>query len=225
MTMIIAKAGEQTSAIGSMVRSNALGMALVGAGFLYQTTMSSYPTFITVERTAAGPSGQLDVVHKMPVQAETSAEAVFEIRRRSGLTWEEIADLFDVSRRSVHHWASGKAVNAEHDRRIRRVLTVVRRLDSGEAKRNRDLLLSPSADGRSLYDLLKAAAFTEATARTGAAPSSAKPRTELTKLSKDAQLARQPESPVTLLGALQDRPDVPSRARVARTVRVPKAVG
>ena len=46
------------------------------------------------ERTAAGPAGQVE--HK-PV--ESTAEAIMEIHRRSGLTWEELGDLFDVSRR------------------------------------------------------------------------------------------------------------------------------
>ena len=62
------------------------------------------------ERTAAGPIGQIE-----HAPAESTAEAVMEIRRRSGLTWEELGDLFDVSRRSVHHWANGKSVTASHD--------------------------------------------------------------------------------------------------------------
>ena len=59
-----------------------------------------------VDRTTANPAGSFDFLLG---PAESTAEAIMEIRRRSGLTWQELGDLFDVSRRSIHHWANGKA--------------------------------------------------------------------------------------------------------------------
>ncbi|MYE02765.1 MAG: helix-turn-helix transcriptional regulator [Alphaproteobacteria bacterium] len=47
-----------------------------------------------------------------------AAHALFEIRRLSGLTWQELADLFGVSRRTVHNWANGARPSAEHKRAI-----------------------------------------------------------------------------------------------------------
>src|SRR4030065_864926 len=37
-----------------------------------------------------------------------TANAIAEIRRLTGLTWGQIAEIFDVSRRTIHFWASGK---------------------------------------------------------------------------------------------------------------------
>src|SRR5690348_926812 len=80
---------------------------------VYQGTRASYIIAVPAERTGAGPDWQLP-----GGPSETTREAILEIRRRAGLTWEELADLFDVSRRSVHHWANGKAVTADHEQRI-----------------------------------------------------------------------------------------------------------
>ena len=49
-----------------------------------------------------GPSG---------VAASDSIRSIYE---RSGLTWEQLARLFGVSRRAVHSWASGSRVSARH---------------------------------------------------------------------------------------------------------------
>ncbi|MEM5709754.1 helix-turn-helix transcriptional regulator, partial [Elizabethkingia meningoseptica] len=88
---------------------------------------STNPYYPEPELTSATPFPRADWR-----ASESTAAAVLEIRRLSGLTWEELADLFDVSRRSVHHWASGKPVNTEHDQALRGVLTALRHLDRGD---------------------------------------------------------------------------------------------
>ncbi len=211
-----------TSAIGPMLpagpatRATAvgLGLVLVVGGLAPTATASSYETPVPFERTAAGPAGRID-----PAPTQTTAEAVLEIRRRSGLTWEELGDLFDVSRRSVHHWASGKPVSAEHDQIIRRTLAVLRRLDRGDAGATRALLLTPDAGGVSMLDLLKAGLFDDALARSAGAPAPERPRTPLSRAARDA---RRPPAPGLLLGALQDRPDIPAKPRRTRVMRAPK---
>jgi transcriptional regulator with XRE-family HTH domain len=45
------------------------------------------------------------------VAASDSVRSIYE---RSGLTWEQLARLFGVSRRAVHSWASGSRVSARH---------------------------------------------------------------------------------------------------------------
>ena len=113
------------------------------------------------ERTAAGPIGQIDF---MP--AESTAEAIMEIRRLSGLTWEELGDLFDVSRRSIHHWANGRPAAARHDQMIRRMLAAVRHLDRGDRTRTRAFLLAvDKASGVSTFDLLRHGGYDEVIAR------------------------------------------------------------
>ena len=116
-----------------------------------------------VERTAADPVGRCDFLLG---PAESTAEAIMEIRRRSGLTWQELGELFDVSRRSIHHWANGKPVSAGNDRTIRRMLAAIRHLDWGSQRDTRALLLSvDQATGVSPLDLLQAGRFDDATAR------------------------------------------------------------
>jgi transcriptional regulator with XRE-family HTH domain len=220
MTTLVHTEGavEQTSALGALLRTGAIGIALLGTGMLEQATASTYPLWIEPDSTISGPSGQLPA--GLAQDTWSSASAILEIRRRSGLTWDELAKLFEVSRRSVHHWASGKPVSASHHRQIWRMLTAIRHVDQGEAARTRDFLLAADASGNSPLDLLSLSRFEEATARvgTGRAPVPA----TLTPLSESALRARRPASPASLLDASQDRPATPAKARVAAAVRVPR---
>ncbi len=210
-----------TSAVGSMHRPglDAASAALpVVTGLSGSATASTYDVPRFVERTAASPAGQID-----HVAAESMAEAVLDIRRRSGLTWEELSDLFDVSRRSVHHWASGKAVSAGHDQAIRRMLDAIRRLDQGnQAGTRAQLLAVDAATGASALDHLKEGHFDEARARAaGIRP----PGPLSVPLSREARDAHRPQAPTFLLEAEQEHPGVPARARTARAKRAPKKSG
>ena len=167
-------------------------------------------------RAVAGPAAQFDY---MP--AESTAEAIMEVRRRSGLTWQEIAELFEVSRRSVHHWANGNPANARRERTIRRMLAAIRHLDRGSQIDTRALLLAvDQAAGVSILDLLKTGRFDDAMVRVAGGRSPAPHRVPL---SSDTQDVRRPPAPALLLGAKQDRPDVPARARIVPPKRPPKA--
>lgn len=209
-----------TSAVGSMYRPglDAAFAAIVVTSLSGSVTASTYDVPRLVERTAAGPAGQID-----HVTAESTAEAVLEIRRRSGLTWEELSDLFDVSRRSVHHWASGKAVSARHDQTIRRMLAAIRRLDQGnQAGTRAQLLAVDAATGVSALDLLKAGRFDETMARAAGVRS---PEPRRVPLSREAQDARRPQAPTLFLESRQERPDVPAKARTVRAKRTRKTRG
>ena len=160
----------RTSAMGCMYRPalDATFAVLIATMLPESATATSTGETIVLysERTAAGPFGQIE-----HVPAESTAEAIMEIRRRSGLTWEELGDLFDVSRRSVHHWANGKPVTASHDRTIRRMLAAVRHLDQGDQVGTRALLLAvDQAMGVSTLDLLKDGRFDEAMGRVAGTP-------------------------------------------------------
>lgn len=74
-------------------------------------------------------------------------DAIFELRRLTGLTWEELAALLSVTRRSLHLWANGGAINAPNERHVRDLLMAIRELDRGTARENRALLLAPLRDG------------------------------------------------------------------------------
>ena len=206
-------------------RHRATPTAVMFANFLpAPATANTYEWPHPVERTAAGPDGQLH-----PAAAESTGEATMEVRRRSGLTWEQLGELFGVSRRSVHHWANGKPLAAGHERTLRRMLAAVRHLDRGSQAGTRALLLAvdPSR-GASAFDLLKEGRFDEAMGR---AETVRRPQRQRIPLSPAALEARRPPAAALLVGAAQDRPEFRANARGARAVRAartsqpPKAAG
>lgn len=206
---------------GNIARSSLVGAFLFINGLSAPATASTYQQLYPVERTAAVPAGEI----KLRQMETTPAAALLEIRRRSGLTWEELGDLFSVSRRSVHHWASGKVVSSGHEQRIRRTLAVLRVLDFREFVHARDFLLSSDGQGVAPIELLKAGEFGEVISRGGSSADKTVAQT-LTPLSRGAEAARQPTPPASLMDAIQDRPPIAAKGRIARTVRVvPKATG
>ena len=146
-----------------------------------------------------------------------TSDAIAELRRTSGLTWEQIGRLFGVSRRSVHFWASGKPMNADDERRLLQVLDIVRRADRGDARSNRAVLFKGSATGTP-FDLLASRRFEEAKARLGRGPG--RRHVTLRPLNAKAAAERAPLPPEALIDAMNDRihRDV-GRVRPARTVR------
>lgn len=215
-----------STSIGSLIRSVpsiqvfAIGAFLIsGAGHTNASETSAIRTIMS-ERTASRPTGRIE-----PIEAGLLGEAILEIRRRSGLTWEELGDLFSVSRRSVHHWANGKAVSAEHDRMIRQVLAVIRVVDRGPASATRAALLHVDGSNRAIFDTLREGLFDDAMAQASGLPKNIQ-RMRSRPLSQAADEARRPLSPATLLEgtAAPFGPEHTGR-RAARVVRVSKVTG
>ena len=147
--------------------------------------------------------------------AMTSADAVLEIRLRSGLSWEMLSDLFNVSHRTLRHWANGKAPSARREQEIRRTLDAVRHLDEGDRRATRDRLLA-TTNGPSLFALLVERRFVDVMRLPkGAAPKDRKRRT--TRLSEDEWAMRQPPPPFVLLDTISGELEIPvGRARIVR---------
>lgn len=166
--------------------------------------------------TASGPSRDA-VATQMEIEVEITRRAVSELRRISGLTWEQLAGLFGVSRRSVHFWASGKPLNATNHERLMRVLDVVRYADRGVARNTRAALLDVR-EGTTAFEMLADQRFREARVALGRGRTRRVP--VLTPLSAAAQTARKPLPPDELFDAKSDRVhEEPGRARGARTAR------
>jgi hypothetical protein len=89
-------------------------------------------------------------------------DAIFELRRLSGLTWEELATSLSVTRRSLHLWANGAAINAPNEKRVRDLLSTMRKLDRGTGRENRGLLLALLPDGGTIGELLQAGRLEDA---------------------------------------------------------------
>jgi hypothetical protein len=103
-------------------------------------------------------------------------DAIFQLRRLTGLTWEELAALLSVTRRSLHLWANGGRINAPNERHVRDLLMAMRELDRGTARENRALLLAPLRDlGATVGDLLRSGHFGDALTLVGRGRGRARP--------------------------------------------------
>lgn len=188
------------------------------SGALFAVGTSSVPPTLLEEMSfthenSATTSGWTEPEAKSP--ALSTAAAVSELRRLSGLTWEELARLFGVSLRSVHHWASGEPLHAANEQRLRQVHDLIRSADRGDARSTRAAIFDVQG-GNSTFDLLVARQFDQARARLG--PGSGRPHLALGALSPEA--ARRPLPPEILANALQDRVhEETGRGRGARTLR------
>ncbi len=100
------------------------------------------------------------VEDRKPAESRPAAELVHEVRRISGLTWAQVARVFDVSERAPYHWASGKVVSAENRAGLGKVLAALRFVDRGSAEENRNLLLQSAPSGQTFLDLLSGGEFT-----------------------------------------------------------------
>ena len=162
-----------------------------------------------VEHTTAGAA---------VVVAEPAGAAIGELRRLSGFTWDQLARIFDVSRRSLHFWASGKPMAPNNEEHLQRLLSVVRKIDRGSASANRAALLGVREDGSLPFDLLAAGDYERVLSQLGQGKAR---RAAPPKLSEEARAARAPRPPEELVGALQDRIHPTSgRLRAAKAIAV-----
>jgi transcriptional regulator with XRE-family HTH domain len=136
--------------------------------------------------------------------AVPAGEAIAELRTLSGLTWEQLARLMGVSRRSLHLWASGKPMASTNEEKLARVLAVVRQLDRGTAAANRSWLLASSSEGLLPLDLLKDGAYSQVVVLCAGTEDSFAKRNRLASVNETKPDASS-SSPDELVGALQDR--------------------
>jgi transcriptional regulator with XRE-family HTH domain len=151
--------------------------------------------------------------------AQHSGAAIAELRRLSGLTWDQLANLFSVSRRALHFWASGKPMTPTNEEHLQRLLSVLRTIDRGSATENRRELLAAREDSTIALDLLQERLYDAAVSLITTA--GAANRISAPKLSPQAAALRVPRSPDRLVDALHDRvhQDL-SAVRIAKTMRV-----
>jgi len=153
-----------------------------------------------------------------PGDTVVSGAALMELRRFTGLTWDQLALFFAVSRRSLHFWASGKPLSAANEERLRRTLATIHKIDRGSASENCALLLQ-DREGETPFDLLAAGRYEEVVRLVG--EGCGRRTLKLPPLSPEAQAARAPRPPEELVGALHDpvHREV-GKARAARAVKV-----
>lgn len=208
---------DTTSAAGAMLMRQARGPVLLG---LLLAGIGTSPIYAIPADTALysqRAADQTTAGTSVPAEASSGA-AIGELRQLSGLTWDQTARLFDVSRRALHFWASGKPMTPSNEERLQRLLGVVRNIDRGSAGANRAMLLGVREDGSLPLDLLAAGDYKRVLSLLG--PGTGR-RASPPRLSEEARTARSKQSPEELAGALQDRIHHDrGTARAAASVRV-----
>ncbi len=153
---------------------------------------------------------------------ETDQAAVCELRRLSGLTWDQIAALMGVRRRSVHFWASGKELSARNQEHLHRVLAVVKSSYKGSGAETRRALLETDLDGTNPFDLIRSGDFEGARIRLGGREGAQALRSRSVADPGQGSMGR-PAGPESLVGAQQDRIHKESgRSRVPAVGRAKK---
>jgi DNA-binding transcriptional regulator YiaG len=208
---------DTTSAAGAMLVRQVQRLAPVGFMLftIGATSADGLPldAVLRSQRTADQTTTGASVPTAAPVGA-----AIGELRRLSGLTWDQLARLFNVSRRSLHFWASGKPIAPSNEEHLQRLLVVLRKIDRGSASANRSMLLGAREDGTLPFDLLTNGDYERVLLLAGVGNAL---RVSPRKLSAEAEAARAPPPPENLVGALQDRIHRDSgTARAAKSVRV-----
>jgi len=192
-------------------------LLLAATALPIQGTSSAVASDVALERelsvrdqTNSGTGGASEV---------SSGSAIMEVRRLSGLTWEQLSIVLGVARRSLHFWASGKPLNAANEERVARILGCIRMIAGSGARETRALLLEPQSDGTIPLDLLSRGEYEQVVARLGFGN---QPVMKVhSQLSEEARSMRRPPPPDALVGALHGDIAVkkPVKARGARAGR------
>ncbi|AYJ85330.1 hypothetical protein D3Y57_04755 (plasmid) [Sphingomonas paeninsulae] len=75
-----------------------MGTSVPTSGAAVHLTGESYSPFVNVQ-------ARDEEVRQSP------QDVLQEIRKRTLLTWDQLAQIFRVSRRAVHHWAAGQSLS------------------------------------------------------------------------------------------------------------------
>ncbi len=89
----------------------------------------------------------------------TQGDKICEIRRIGGLDWDQIAEIFTVSRRDIHSWVSGRPMSDADKNHLDRLYDMIRHVYRGSPGKTRLALTTRLADGNTPCDLLRKGFF------------------------------------------------------------------
>lgn len=159
------------------------------------------------------------VAAPLPKLAVAKDVTISQLRMFTGLTWEQLADLFGTSRRALHFWASGAEMANENYDHLCRLMATMKKIDRRSAAANRQALHDTTNEGPTAFDLLKRKDYDAALRLLGGGVG--RPSVTLAPLSAATVEARKPARPEDLVGALQDSVHKDSgRGRIAKSVKV-----
>lgn len=208
---------ETTNASGAWTRNNDFEVqfaSLAGIGSLTTTTYQLKSQGLAESNSLTG-SGLVELASENLGPTST----IRDLRELSGLTWEHLAKLFDVSRRALHLWDNGNAMTITNQEKLGRIINAVNVIDTGSVSENRRFLLS-SIEGSIPFDLLKEERFEDFCKLIEKFVT----REKLPRLSREELAARSPLSPEDIVEARFDSADRSIRKkRKAKARRVKKA--
>lgn len=124
---------------------------------------------------ATNSSGWSFVVEAAELSPQSPQSVVREIKRLSGLTWDNIAALIGVSTRGVHLWLSGGQMAETKRQRAGSLLSFLKFIDRGYGEANRALILDTSDAGMPVLAMLTAGEYERAKMAVGAGQSRPSP--------------------------------------------------
>jgi transcriptional regulator with XRE-family HTH domain len=147
----VEQSAAETTNAGVPPKARPFAPLLIG---LAATTLSWNPTAATTLHISAqiADTGWTSGAQRQPKRPTSElALAVRRLKERSGLSWQQLADAFGVSRRAVHFWSNGGNMTAPNVGRLRSLEREVTAIDTGDPKAMRAALLAPAADGSSIF--------------------------------------------------------------------------
>lgn len=78
----------------------------------------------------------------VPLEESAPASKLKAFKQRSGLTWDQVARLFGVSKRAALLWRSGGAMSARHEERLAHLTAQLAEFDTGDCDQTRAELLT-----------------------------------------------------------------------------------
>jgi transcriptional regulator with XRE-family HTH domain len=167
----------------------------------FSSIVDFYPmtTTIAVSKDRCFAESGITTSSGLTLGAYFSGASIRTLRTISGLTWDQLAGLFGVSRRSLHLWDNGNTMRPYHQEKLARIFNAVQLIDTGRPSENRKLLLS-SVGGRLALDLLRDDKL-EAFAKISEFLST---RMAIPSISKHEALGRMPLAPEALVHAKDD---------------------
>lgn len=158
-----------------MIMDMAMSSSTAGAGAIRRvliaapTGMNFSPVMVAVAAAAliSGASSPTCAASISPASAGTTsafagaiareedvqpdlAASMSEIKRRTGATWDHLANFFKVSRRTVHTWANGGAISADNIEKVQHLIQQIYLLKDLRPFQIRKALLGEAQPARNL---------------------------------------------------------------------------
>jgi hypothetical protein len=86
------------------------------------------------------------------IEGMSTAKAIRKAHEDSGLTWDQLAKVFCVSRRSVHSWANGARMNATNAELLMQFVRLLDCIEDTSPDGRRSALLAVGDDGQNALD-------------------------------------------------------------------------